>query len=82
MGQFGFVSTTFTCLNGAGSISAPGLKVGDRVFWNLIHFMSHDAWQQPGSLFEQIVTVDDELQQLSTDDLSSNTAEVVVIRGP
>lgn len=81
MSQFGFISATFTARSGAGSISVPGLKVGDLVFWNLIHFVSHDAWQTPGSLWEQVVTVDDQLQQLTTDDLSADTADIVVYRG-
>jgi hypothetical protein len=62
-------SATFTGLNGSGSISLPGLKVGDRVSIDI----------QPGG-FESVVSVDDELQQTASSDFSTTTFRMFFFR--
>jgi hypothetical protein len=55
---FGFITTTITGLSGAGSISAPGMKVGDRIIQAVGAGLNGNV-----NIFEAIVTVDDQIQQ-------------------
>lgn len=81
MAQFGFATIAFTGRNGSGAISVPGLKAGDRVIWCALKLPNRVAWQEPGTVWEHTVSADDAIEQLSTDDLSANTAELIVFRG-
>jgi len=69
----GFVKVTVTGINGSGAVSAPGLKVGDRLLLNY--------GPNPSAGFERIVTVDDEIQQNSGFDWTSYTFDLIFIRG-
>lgn len=70
---FGFIKVTVTGINGIGPISAPGLKVGDRLF------LSYGPGGA-GTGLEPIVTVDDEIQQNSLD-WTSFTFDLIFLRG-
>lgn len=63
--------------NGAGSVSVPGLKVGDLV---IFYAQAPGGWQQPGATFESVVSVADEIQQLSSSNLSGQNFTVLVLR--
>lgn len=76
----GFISATFTGLHEAGSISVPGVKAGDRVFWLLGH-LPGPVLSLGASSFELIISVDDEIQQTSPSELDANTYELIVYRG-
>jgi len=75
MTVFGFVKVTVTGLNGAGSISAPGLKVNDRLL------LSYSPLAPDLTGLEQIVSVDDHIYQNNTFDWSSHTFDLILIRG-
>jgi hypothetical protein len=57
------VTVSFTALSGAGSISVPGLMPGDVIMTGLINDVN--VWGGFSSLFEPVVSVANELQQLS-----------------
>lgn len=60
----GLIKAALTMRNTTGAISAPGLKIGDKV---VVGFVS-DVWRSPeGGIggVEAVVTVDDELQVTS-----------------
>ena len=67
-----FVKAVFNGNNGAGSISVPGLQVGDvaLVFANG-NFLG---------AFESVISVADQIQQTSGNNLSSITLTLVLIR--
>jgi NADPH:quinone reductase-like Zn-dependent oxidoreductase len=79
------MSVTFTAIGradfggriGAGSVSVPGLKAGDQVFF---YCQNPGGWQQPGGLFEAKISVNDEIQQLVSSDLSAQTFTVLFFR--
>ena len=54
----GFVRITVTGLAAAGTVSAPGMKVGDRIIQAAAASLAGNV-----NIFEAIVTVDDEIQQ-------------------
>jgi hypothetical protein len=67
------IGCSFTGSNGGGSCAAAGMKVGDKIFW---------VWAggDCASAFERVVTVADEVQQLSSGDLSGTTFELLAAR--
>jgi hypothetical protein len=71
-----------TASNGAGPISAPGLKVGDRAIAVFLTSSGHVSHQNPGDFVEAIISVDDEIQQLDTSNLSTSTVDVFLLRLP
>lgn len=64
---------TLTPLSDAGSISVPGLRVGDRLIWQ-------DNYYFPVEGCEQQVTVNDQLQQFTS--LQTNPQQILVVRSP
>lgn len=67
----GLIKVNVTGINGVGPISAPGLKVGDRLLLNYA----------PSDGIESIVTVDDEVQQTSGFNWTSFTFDLIFVRG-
>jgi hypothetical protein len=74
---FSLVRASFNGRNGSGSISLPGLKAGDLVFWMLLNGI---AGSFAGD-FEPIISVDDEIQQLQAANFSSQSVDILVLRG-
>jgi hypothetical protein len=77
----GILKASFNSLSSPGSISIPGLKVGDKVIGCWMP-ADNTAWHQPGDTpgtFEAIVSVDDELQQLNSSS-SSIVWELLLVR--
>jgi hypothetical protein len=74
----GLIKVTLTGRNGPGAISAPGLKVGDRML-----FATGVAGNGPSlnGYLEFVVSVDDELQYSGSFDWSAQTFEIVFVRG-
>lgn len=75
-------SASFLGRNGAGSISVPGLKVGDMLLQ--VHTVGDpsgtgDPYNEAGT-FEMTVTVDDEIQQLGAYDRSALTHKLFFAR--
>ena len=70
---------TFTGRNGAGAISVPGLKVGDRGLFLWEHPVSSPSLYG-STLWEPVVSVNDELQQISSTDFSSTTWDAFILR--
>jgi hypothetical protein len=62
--------------NGAGAVSISGLNVGDIV----VHVVSVSGDGLYDGLFEPVVSVANELQQTSSENLSAVTLTVVLIR--
>ena len=71
------LSVQITGRNGLGSISVPGTKVGDSVL-----VQSGPSFIAPGSAdsFETAISVADEIQQVSTADLTTNTFNIILLR--
>lgn len=69
-----FVKAEFNGRNGSGAISVPGLQVGDTA---IVDLNGHNVI---GGSFEQIVSVADEIQQLSGSDLSGQTYRFFLVR--
>lgn len=82
MGQIDKISGTiffsFTGRNGAGAISVPGLKVGDRLV-RLIQDGATDYTADLG-MMEWVVTVDDEIQQNSGGNTTTWNFEAIALR--
>lgn len=78
------ITSSFTGRNGTGSISVPGLEVGDILIWLNITNSSPDVAQgQQLNAFawtELVVSVADEIQQLDVRDHSSDGFQAVFIR--
>ena len=55
----GIITTTIMGLAQPGSISAPGMKIGDRI----IQASSLPTLNSNVNIFEAVVTVDDQIQQ-------------------
>lgn len=80
----GLITATCTYGSGAGSLSVPGLKVGDLLVgaWNL----SSGTYGFPGtngtgnSGLEPIITVDDQIQQLGTQFPNGVTVQLFLLR--
>ena len=72
------VHASFNGGTAAGAISVPGLKAGDRVFSVLENGSAANLAQ---GTFEQVVSVDDEFQQIDAADLSSLALDVLLVRG-
>lgn len=68
-----FVKAVFTGRNGAGSISVPGVKAGDMMFW--LQGNTINSFEGNGS-----ITVDDQIQQISASDLSALTFTLICVR--
>lgn len=68
----GFVKVTVTGSNGTDPISAPGLKVGDRLLL---------GYAPSNQGLEQIVTVDDQVQRTVTFDWTLFTFDLIFLRG-
>lgn len=65
------------------AISVPGLKVGDIVFYGT--FTSSDPgpplfWTAPENIWEAVVSVNDELQQLGGN-MAGKTCTILFVRG-
>lgn len=67
----------FTGRNGAGAVSVSGLKVGDLV---IFYRQSPGGWGQPGGSFESVISVADEIQQLSSSDYSAQNFTILMLR--
>lgn len=70
--------TPFSGRNGSGSITVTGTKAGDLVAG--IYYNNHWTPPYPSGVFESVITVDDQIQQLSASDFSSDTFTLVVFR--
>jgi hypothetical protein len=80
-----FVVTAFglTGSNGVGPVSAPGVKVGDKVIWILITSSGGaTSHQNPNDFMEAVVSVADEIQQRDSSNLSTYTVDVILVRNP
>jgi hypothetical protein len=73
------IRATWSGINGAGAISIPGLRVGDRMLQLLDSGQNLDS----GILFytQVVVSVADELQQNHTGDLTTIAFDGVFVRG-
>ena len=74
----GFLKVSFTGRNGTGAISVPGLRVGDIVVCGVN--VTNTSPIVPGTSYEVVVSVDDEIQQLTVGDFSATNVVVVVLR--
>lgn len=67
----------FNGVNGAGAVSVPGLDVGDLVTF---YAQAPGGWQTPGGIFEDVISVAGEIQQISSNDLSPYTFTILFLR--
>lgn len=82
MGQIdkisGTILFTFNGRNGPGAISVPGLKAGDRIV-RLLQVGIQD-YTGAADMMEWIITVDDEIQQVSVGNLTTWNFEAIAVR--
>jgi hypothetical protein len=71
------LSAMFGGLSGSGSVSVPGLKVGDKLIW----LQSPQGGPAQVGGFEIIISVNNQIQQLSASDLSAHTFNAIFARG-
>ena len=77
-----FISAIFGGRNGAGSISVPGLKVGDKLIWlQSSSYQGGTVQMNTADYFEIKISVNDQIQQLITSDLSTWILNAILIRG-
>lgn len=69
------IKATFSGGTAAGAISVPGVKVGDVI----VQIADAGDTARPG-YFENMVSVDDEIQQFNSNDFSSITFTAVLVR--
>lgn len=81
MTEFGFLTFTFSGINGAGGISVPGLKVGDRVIWTTQTKMGSTLYESPGAFVGFSCTTADQIDQVDTSNNTGATIEILVYRG-
>lgn len=63
---------------GQGPISVPGVKAGDAV----VIFSKDNRTVNPFAVtFEHFITVDDEIQQFNVGDLTTDTFDLLLLRG-
>ena len=74
----GLVTADFSGIDGSGSISVPGVKIGDVVV-NVWRIDASHAFAS--SAYEPVITVDDEIQQLGVN-MSAATLKILLFRGP
>lgn len=74
----GLVKASIIDRNSPGAISAPGLKVGDRVIGT--YLLASQQWVDPGAQFESIVSVDDQIQQVGNISVGSTPWDIVLVR--
>lgn len=83
--SIGLVTATCTTLSSNGSISVPGLKVGDKLIgvWNT----DSNLWGTPGdrvsnltSGLEAVVSVADEIQQIDTPFATGTNLTLLLLR--
>jgi hypothetical protein len=72
------VRASFLARVGSGPISVPGLKVGDAI---LSASESNHERSPVAIVFESFISVDDEVQQLYSGDLSGDTYTLLLLRG-
>lgn len=77
----GIIQATFSGRSSAGAISAPGLEVGDILLWlgNAVEGVVEPY--HGGGLYEPVVSVADEIQQLSATDFSGQSWKAILFRG-
>lgn len=78
MSTTAIIKVNFSGLNGAGTISIPGLLTGDvRLMW------FHDQAPNGGeelNIFDQVVTADGQIQQIATFNASTETYTAFFLR--
>lgn len=78
----GNITATFTGRSTSGTISVPGLKVGDKLIWLYSPEYVAVAGQNLAcaAIMEPTVSVDDELQQVYNNDYSTYTFTAILVR--
>lgn len=66
----------FNGINGIGAVSVPGMKVGDQTMF----YCAAADGSVPGEYFETRISVDDEIQQTATYDLSGTAFTILFFR--
>jgi len=79
--EVGFLTFSFTGINGAGTIPVPGLKAGDRVLWSTWLRKGSLNYAAPGSFVDFEARADGEIAQIDASDNSAATIEILVFRG-
>lgn len=73
---YNLIEAEFNGRNGTGTISLPGLKAGDRMFWQSIN----GSYTGIDNSFEAIVSNDNALEQLSGADKTGQSIVAIFIR--
>jgi len=74
----GLLKASVTNLSSPGSISVPGLKVGDKVIGTWL--MSNGSWVAPDVEFEAVISVNDEIQQVGNISVPSQSWDILLVR--
>lgn len=72
------VTATFTANATSGAISIPGLKIGDIIVDGLVNGMA--VWSGFETSFENVVSANDQLQQLNVNNLTGLTFVIYLVR--
>lgn len=77
-----FVSAAFSGHSGPGPINVPGLKAGDKLIWlQSASYQGGTVQMNTADYFEIIVSVNDQIQQLTTVNLVSWVLNAVFLHG-
>lgn len=75
------VSSTFLGRSGTGSISVPGLVVGDRLIWlHSTGYTGADINLNGFNYMEVIISVDDQIQQTDNGNYTTWTFDAIFVR--
>lgn len=79
-----YITTSFSGLNGAGTVTATGLKVGDKLLWLGLTTTSSfaDKNQQLNGFawFELVISTNDQIQQIDARDHSTESYNAIFLR--
>lgn len=79
-----YVTTSFSGLNGTGTVSVSGLKAGDKLLWLGLTTSSSFADQNQQlngfAWFELVVSTDDQIQQLDNRNHSTESYNAIFLR--
>lgn len=73
----GTIQFSFNGRNGAGAVSVSGLKVGDKI---LRLTQSGTDYTADPTMMEWVISVDDQIQQISGGNLSTYAFDAVAVR--
>lgn len=79
--EIGFLTFTFTGINGVGNVNVAGVKADDIVIWSTFTRAGTTYYAAPGAVWGCEITADNEVPQIDGSDNTSTTGKILVFRG-